>query len=282
MSEPVHIISLGAGVQSSTMALMAAKGEINPMPVAAIFSDTGAEPESVYRWLEWLTAELPFPVNKVWKARKGNQLTLEAASLEMKETKDGRLFSQTNIPFFTKDNETGALGMIPFRSCTLDFKIGPLRQAQKILGEVQRNQKTVSVVSWIGISTDEASRMKDSRDAWAVNRYPLIEKRMTRNDCLAWMEKHHYPQPPRSACVFCPFHSDTEWRRLKNDEPKEFAKAVEFEKQIQATKAASSNFKTTPYLHASRLPLDTVDFRNAEDLGQINMFENECEGMCGV
>ena len=40
-----HIISLGAGVQSSTMALMAAHGEIGPMPDCAIFADTGAEPQ---------------------------------------------------------------------------------------------------------------------------------------------------------------------------------------------------------------------------------------------
>ena len=40
---PIHIISLGAGVQSSTMALMAACGEITPMPQCAIFADTQAE-----------------------------------------------------------------------------------------------------------------------------------------------------------------------------------------------------------------------------------------------
>ena len=47
-------VSLGAGVQSSAMALMAAAGEISPMPRAAIFADTQAEPDSVYRWLDWL------------------------------------------------------------------------------------------------------------------------------------------------------------------------------------------------------------------------------------
>lgn len=55
MSEPIHVISLGAGVQSSTMALMAAKGEITPMPTAAVFADTQDEPQSVYRWLDWLS-----------------------------------------------------------------------------------------------------------------------------------------------------------------------------------------------------------------------------------
>lgn len=36
----MNIISLGAGVQSSTMALMEKHGEITPMPDCAIFADT--------------------------------------------------------------------------------------------------------------------------------------------------------------------------------------------------------------------------------------------------
>ena len=36
----LEVISLGAGVQSTTMALMAAHGEIEPMPDLAIFTDT--------------------------------------------------------------------------------------------------------------------------------------------------------------------------------------------------------------------------------------------------
>ena len=43
----LHVISLGAGVQSTTMALMAAHGEITPMPDCAIFADTQAEPKVV-------------------------------------------------------------------------------------------------------------------------------------------------------------------------------------------------------------------------------------------
>ena len=60
-----HYISLGAGVQSSTMALMAAAGELTPMPEAAIFADTGSEPATVYRWLDYLEKKLPFPVCRV-------------------------------------------------------------------------------------------------------------------------------------------------------------------------------------------------------------------------
>ena len=72
-----HIISLGAGVQSSALALMAAKGEITPMPDFAIFADTQAEPQSVYRWLDWLETQLPFPVHRVTKG----DLTVDAVKI---------------------------------------------------------------------------------------------------------------------------------------------------------------------------------------------------------
>jgi hypothetical protein len=102
------------------------------------------------------------------------------------------------------------------------------------------------------------------------------------------MESHGYPEPPRSSCVYCPFHNNTEWRRLKYTEPEEFAKAVQFEKDIQNMKGSDGNFDSVPFLHASRLPLDQVDFSTlAERNGQMNLqfgnlFENECEGICGV
>jgi hypothetical protein len=50
----LRVLSLGAGVQSTTMALMAAHGEVGPMPDCAIFSDTGWEPNAVYQHLAWL------------------------------------------------------------------------------------------------------------------------------------------------------------------------------------------------------------------------------------
>ncbi len=62
---PIQTISLGAGVQSSTMALMAAAGEITPMPDCSVFADTQAEPGSVYKWLDWLEKQLPYPVHRV-------------------------------------------------------------------------------------------------------------------------------------------------------------------------------------------------------------------------
>ena len=92
-----------------------------------------------------------------------------------------------------------------------------------------------------------------------------------------------YPEPPKSACVYCPFHSNKEWHRIKTQDPDGFAKAVEFEKAIQSVKAESDNFETKPFLHASRKPLETIDFRSDTDRGQgMLSFMDECDGMCGV
>ncbi len=81
VSEPVpnadlRVLSLGAGVQSTTLALMAAHGEIGPMPDCAIFADTGWEPAAVYEHLDWLASGnvLPFPIHRVRSLRRGGFL----------------------------------------------------------------------------------------------------------------------------------------------------------------------------------------------------------------
>jgi len=243
----MNIISLGAGVQSSTMALMAAHGEITPMPDAAIFADTQAEPEAVYEWLDWLKKQLPFPVIRV---SKGN---LQRETLRQRTSKKGRNYYKLYVPSY------GENGPMP-RKCTTDFKLVPLYAHL-------RQWRPVTI--WIGISLDEAYRMKEPFRKWVINRYPLVDLRIRRSDCLLWMERAGYPKPPRSACIFCPYHSDQEWRDLPSSE---FAQAVEFERQLPAGE----------FLHRKRVPLDQVDFSTDEDRGQLNMFNNECEGMCGV
>lgn len=277
MSDPIHLLSLGAGVQSSTMALMAAIGEIKPMPAAAIFADTQAEPASVYKWLDWLETQLPFPVHRV----TAGSLT-EKSLLVKQNRKTGANYYSNLIPAFI-ENEDGSKGIVG-RHCNWNHKIVPIRKEARKIGAIKRGQKTVGIIQWIGISLDEVSRMKPSRDKWCAHRWPLIEKEMSRHDCLRWMDAHGYPNPPRSACTYCPFHSDNEWRRLKTDEPGEFARAVKFEKDLQALHAGfqmKGRITGIPFLHDSLKPLAEVDFSEDETQGQIK-FHNECEGMCGV
>lgn len=281
MSEPMHIISLGAGVQSSTVALMAAMGEIAPMPVAGVFADTKHEPKEVYIWLDWLEKKLPFPIYRVSRG------SLVDMSLRVREKKDGSgKWVKSLIPAYmlNKDGSKGIMG----RQCTWMFKLDQLEKKVREIAKIPRGCKEVRVVQWIGISLDEIYRMKPARVPWAINRWPLIEAGLKRYDCLQWwdrLEKYDdrpFHFPPRSACKFCPFHSDAEWARMKKHSPGDFAEVVKYEKDLQLVKSLTDNMKGIPFLHSSLKPLSEVDFSSEEERGQLNMFNNECEGMCGV
>ena len=65
-SRQMVVLSLGAGVQSSAMAVMSAKGDLPPVD-CAIFADTGYEPKGIYLYLDYLKSILPYPIYLVSK-----------------------------------------------------------------------------------------------------------------------------------------------------------------------------------------------------------------------
>ena len=273
----INVISLGAGVQSSTMALMATAGEIDPMPDCAIFADTGDEPSEVYTWLEWLEKQLSFPVYHVSKG----VLSEDLMKLRTAE-KSGNIYSPTCLPVHLINEGGGQIGMQK-RHCTSDYKIVPIqKKLRELVGLKRATKKTPILVSqWIGISTDEAHRMKPNRQRWIKNRWPLVDMNMERRHCLEWLEKNGFPRAPRSACVYCPYHSDQQWKRMKENDPEAFEFSVQLEKDYQKTLSQTTLMShAVPYLHRSRVPLDQVDFDPDKD--QVDMFGNECEGVCGV
>lgn len=265
----MRVLSLGAGVQSSTLALMSARGEIDAID-HAIFADTQSEPQAVYRHLEWLEPLLPFPVHRVTAGNLAAQI-LTAMS-------EGRSRIDARPPFFTRSG-----GMLN-RQCTGDYKIAPIQRKVRELAGIARGARGprhVVVEQLIGISTDEASRMKPSQFRWVLHRFPLIERGMSRRDCLAWLEARGYPMPPKSACIFCPYRDDAAWRVMKRDHPAEFAEAATIDEAIRPGLASQRNGEEW-FVHRKRIPLRDVDFTTLEDHGQINMFNDECAGMCGV
>ena len=283
----ITLISLGAGVQSSAMALMAAHGEITPMPDGAIFADTQSEPKPVYRHLDWLETRLPFPVYRV---------TAGSLRDEILGATRGEQRMDARPPFYVENG-----GMLK-RQCTQDYKLLVIeRQVRALLGLKKgvRWPNKIRVEQWIGFSIDEASRMKPAvliqkrhGKKFAVPhptikiRWPLIERDVSRVGCLSWMTSHGYPDPPKSACTFCPYHDDAMWARMQRDDPESFAEAVEVDAAIRNGVKDRQNMKPLStakwYVHRSLIPLDQVSFVKAKDTRQPNMFENECEGVCGV
>jgi hypothetical protein len=256
-TEPIHILSLGAGVQSSTLALMAAAGEVTPMPSLAVFADTQDEPQEVYDWLETLKGLLPFPVRVGTYCRLSEHL---------------RDSGHSEIPaFFRKPNGSVTIGK---RQCTRDWKVNEVIKATRaFMGMTNKRLAPGSIIQWIGISVDEVSRAKDSRDANTINRFPLLEKRMSRRDCLNWLKRNGFPEPPKSACVFCPFKDRNRWRMSKKKGGPEWDLILKVSNQLA---------RHGEFLTSDCLPIEQVDFSTEEERGQLNMFNNECEGMCGV
>jgi 3'-phosphoadenosine 5'-phosphosulfate sulfotransferase (PAPS reductase)/FAD synthetase len=176
---------------------------------------------------------------------------------------------KTDIPAYTYNGKTD--GRLK-RQCTSDWKIAPMRRF------IQAHRNGELVEQWIGISWDESQRMKDSDVKYITNRWPLIEKRMTRNDCIAWLKVHDLEVPPRSACVFCPFHNTKEWQHIKAS-PVDWQEAVAVDRAIRKARPPYDLF-----VHPARKPLEDVDLRTEEERGQMMFdgWDSECGGICGV
>lgn len=274
----MRVLSLGAGVQSTAMALMAAHGELTPMPDMAIFCDTGWEPQAVYDHLRWLTSPnvLPFPVRIV---SAGN---LRDDVISKNSARSGRFAS---VPWFLKNikpNGAWESGM-GRRQCTAHYKLEPLAKAIREIGGYGSRDRVPARFAevWVGISTDEAHRMKPARVQYMVNRWPLIEAGISRTQCLEWIARHGYPTPPKSSCIGCPFHSDAMWRDMRDNAPAEWADAVAVDAIIRDG-GQGRGIRARQFMHRSLVPLAEADLSTAAERGQADLFGNECEGMCGV
>ena len=270
------VLSLGGGVQSSVMALMAGERAFGRAPDCAIFADTRWEPPSVYEHVEWLRDRLGFPLYVV---DNGRSLREDVKAL----TNHSGSRRYIDIPVYLKGRDGQGDG-IGKRQCTTNYKVRPIRtKIRELLGlrPRQRVPAGTNVELWLGISTDEAIRMKDSRDRWMTNRYPLIEAGMSRRDCADWWAARYDRPLERSACVACPFQSRQRWVETKRRWPGLFAEAVEIDARLRG----GLDLQKAPYLHMLRLPLDeavALDEAVLGSAGQADGFGNECEGHCGV
>jgi hypothetical protein len=267
----IRVLSLGAGVQSTTLALLAERGEA-PRPDYAIFADTGWEPAAVYKHLDWIRKRLSFPVLRVSAGNIRDDIEAKCSHAH------GRYPS---LPWFMRGPDgRPAIGR---RQCTTHYKVEPiLRECRRLLGHGPRSRIPAGAVEMlIGISTDEAHRMRPARVQYVRNRWPLIEMGMSRQDCLRWLETHQFPRPPKSACIGCPFRSDASWREMRDNAPDEWKDAVAVDHMIRNA-GAKRGIRSQQFMHRSLQPLDQVDLRTRDERGEPDLFGNECEGLCGT
>lgn len=249
------------------------------LPEAFFFADTGAEPEDVYDHIQAIS-EMAGNTPIILCKKDGP--TMEYVML----TKEGSRFLP--IPAFTREPATGRVGMTR-RQCTREYKIAPLQKAMRdYIGIAPRRVLPANAIqSWIGISTDEAGRVKDSGTAGIVNRYPLLEMGLSREDCRKIIEDAGL-KPVKSRCYFCPYIGD--WGQFKSDHPAAFKKAVVMDRAIRNSTQAGVNQPV--YLQRTCRPLDgsndtpltplEIAMGMGPDAWEDQGFEDECDGMCGL
>jgi hypothetical protein len=246
----VKVISLGWGIQSWTLVAMSALGEIEKVDYA-IHADTTHERNATYLFAKH---------NTTWIEDKGIKvITVKSSNPDVVNSRGG-----VDIPAYVENQ--GVLN----RHCTGDWKIAEIRRW------LQKNRDKQQIEQWIGISLDEYQRMKSSNVKYITNRWPLIEKKMTRNDCVKWLVKHDLEVPTKSACVFCPFQNTAEWRSVKNNRL-DWESAIEADNGIREARMPGKLF-----VHPARVPLTEVDLQTEQEKGQLELWDNECFGVCGV
>lgn len=245
----LRVISLGWGLQSTTLAVMAALGDIHAVDVA-IHADTTHERAATYdyakRWTPWL-----------------EERGVRVVTVTNKTAEPVDRFGGVYVPAYTPPS--GTIN----RQCTQDWKVSPLRRY------LQANRHKERVQMLIGISLDEISRMRISDVRYIENSYPLVDMRMTRGDCVLWLERHGIEIPSKSACVFCPYQSKGRWLELTG---RDAERAVAVDERIRNARPLKGQL----FVHPSMKPLSEVLASHADDPEQLDLWQNECQGMCGV
>lgn len=249
MRERPIVHSSGGGVQSTAVCVLIAQGKL-PKPDISVIADTSREQSAVWEYLETHIHPL--------LTKAGVPLEIAPHSLATVDlySRKGDLL----LPMYTEN------GKLPI-FCSTEWKKRVVRRYIRTKGYGPANP----CVTWIGISVDEVSRIKDSDVNWQRYEYPLIDLGLSRKDCVELVLGYGLPTPPRSSCWMCPFHSDAEWLHIKTTMPEDWQKAVELEQEIQAKDAGLA-------FHKSRVPLDQVIFK-----GEAESTDGVCDsGYCFV
>ncbi len=238
------IVSFGAGVQSTALLVLAARGEIPHQTF--VFSTVGDDAEHPDTLTYLREHHRPFAeahgldlVETCWVDRKGNNRDLY---VDMMET-DNSIPIPVRLP-------NGAFGN---RKCTHRYKIDVVNRWMRQNGATRKNPMRMA----IGFSVDEIERAKsvgvDERAPYRSVEYPLLDLGIRRSDCLRIVAAAGLPQPPRSACWFCPFKSTEAWRETRRARPDLWAKAIELEQDLNRKRTSFRAERV--FLHGT-LPLD--------------------------
>lgn len=250
----MKILSCGAGMQSTALALMSCENKLNgdavhplvPIYDVILFCDLGEEPDWVYDQVNFIQkacekSDIPFYI-----------LESDLHSHYIEKFGTSRVVS---IPFWTVD-ENGKKGKM-MRNCTLDYKINAMQKfiRSEILG-YKKGQRTKpedlkAHEMHIGFSKEEEKRCKENPHKMFVNKFPLCEMNLERKHNYAYIRDVWGLETKASACTFCPFHRNYFFKYIKENHKESYEKVIRFDEILEAQQP-NTKIKSKLYISRSR------------------------------
>ena len=258
----MKIISLGMGVQSTALYLMSSLGYIERADYA-IYADLKSEKPTTEDLIKYLLE---------WKKlNNGIEILIEEADIYQDVINGVNSYGKSfvTIPAFS---ESG--GMVQ-RQCTGEYKINTVKKRIRDLHGLKYKQRMKPTELWLGISTDEIERAKVSQMYNVEYKYPLIDYKISRSDCKAFLEERSFHNVPKSSCVFCPYQHNRQFKEIKENFPDHWDRIVAVDEAIR--NKSKKGEKDKLFLHRSLKPIDEVYLQ--EDQEELFVCE---EGFCGL
>ena len=242
-------MSYGGGKQTVAMITLVLEGKL-PKPDFIVMADTSREVVTTFEYLNRV----------VQPALKAIGLQVEIASHDL-ATVDLYRNDDLLLPTFTRQN--GSIGKLP-TLCSNEWK-------QRVIRRWLRERGVTDTDVWLGISLDEAERMKGSGLNWYRHVYPLIEiAPMHRSQCVTQIQKFGWEIPNKSRCKMCPNQSTLAWKDLKRRNDGDFAEAVALENEVRQK-------DQHVYFHPLAIPLEQAVEQSEL---QKDMFDGCDSGYC--
>lgn len=258
----MKILSCGAGMQSTALALMSCanklitqdKGkEFNfkyneqvPIYDAILFCDLMLEPSWVYDQVRFIQVACEWA---------GIPFYIIESNLYQDYLDNFGKSRVVSIPFWTVD-EYGKNGKM-MRNCTLDYKISLMQKfiRSELLGYRKRQRARPEDLKahemHLGFSKEEERRCKENPHKMFVNKFPLVEMNLTRADNYAYIKDVWGLDTKASACCFCPFHTNYFFEYIKENNKEEYEKTVEFDEMLEREQP-NTKIRSRLYISKSR------------------------------
>lgn len=262
----MKILSCGAGMQSTALALMACENVREPekyplVPVYDLvaFCDLGKEPS-------WVMSQVQFIRGACQDA--GIKFVVLQSPLYMDYLKNFGKRRVVSIPFWTIDQD-GKKGKM-MRNCTMEYKINLIQNYVRweILG-YRKGQRTKpedlkAHEMHIGFSAEEKQRCRENPHKMFVNHFPLVDMGLERKDNYAYIRDVWGLITKASACTFCPFHRNYFFEHLKNNHLDQYGELIEFDEMLEREQP-NTKIRSKLYISRSRKRIKDLKPEECQD-----------------